>query len=197
MISILFLLTFYTNNQLEPSAKFPAWVRQAVMEAQRETAPEGADLWRLLDETTITLRKDGRQERRRRMVQWVLREGGADRAGYFLIDGDENTTKIKKLKGWHQRASGKFDKLDKDNVVTFGQSDRDIISTDTATLAQFDYLGKGSLVAFESFGIPGILFPHGHPLDKHILPHHAAKNSSHQGRWCRGQGKTLYPTPGV
>ncbi len=131
-------------------SKFPDWAQSALRGFEPGDVPEHAAMIRLLDETRVALRRDGRFEQRRRIVQYVLDERGAEAAALFLIDGDAKGAKIKKLRGWRQRANGYFDKLDRDNVVTVGLSNSRQITSGAMTFGFFEGVSTGAAIAFES-----------------------------------------------
>jgi len=157
---IVTLLCFFTMPLLAADyRKFPDWASQHLNAHAPAGAPEDAAIWRIFDETQITWRADGKVKLRRRIVQYVLRERGASNASMFRIDGDEETTRIKKLKGWHLRPNQQFEKLDRANWVTMGTSTSDQISTDTQTLAFFENVSRGSVIVFESSEVHKSYFP--------------------------------------
>lgn len=129
-------------------SKLPDWAEAAMKSVNLDQAPD-ADVWRLVDDTQLNY-VDGGLEVERKIVQVVLRDRGSDEASVYLVDGDEQTRTIKKLKGWHLRANGKLDKLDRSNVLTIGQANADVVSRETTTFAVFEYVAKGSVVVFNS-----------------------------------------------
>lgn len=143
---------------LSPSlwaADLPQWARQALDASRATQTPEDADFWVLLDETRIQLRRDGRHRQRRRLVTKILTPQGVN-GSVYTVDGDAETTKIKKLKGWHQYKT-KVTKLDKNNVMAISSLEN--ISSDLNTVAYFSGVKSGSVVAFESDEIIDSYFP--------------------------------------
>ncbi len=130
--------------------KLPGWAETVLNNTDFSKAPEDADLWRLLDETQITLQAGGTFLQERRIVQYVLHDRGASTAAVFLIDGEEDSTRITKLKGWHLKKNLALERLDKDNVLTLGLSSLKKLSRNTLTLTGFTRVGKGSVVVFRS-----------------------------------------------
>ncbi len=128
------------------AASLPDWAEAAYKAAENGVRPTKGD-WILLDETRISLREDGRYRQQRRQVRWVLDPDKA--SGLYFINGDEGTTKVKKLKGWH-RHNGKVDRLDKHDVVTMGLSSYSQLNTGFLTAGMFDDVAEDSIVAFES-----------------------------------------------
>ncbi len=126
----------------------PDWAADALNASTTVSKPK-ADIWRILDETRITVEK-GSLFTERRLVQLVLNERGSEEAAIFLADGTEGSRKILKLKGWHLKPSGALNKLDRDNVVTIGEANYHEITYDTTTLAYFDHVSKGSIIVFQS-----------------------------------------------
>ena len=145
-----FFFVMLLASSLCSFAQLPDWAQAALTSVQGTTPPEDEAVWRLLDQTRITLRSDGKWHKQRRLVSLVLQQRGGDSAAVYLIDGQEDNTKIRKLKGWHLNTNGKLKKLDKDNVGTLGMSSRSVSSIDTVTAAFFERVNKGDLVAFES-----------------------------------------------
>ena len=141
------------------AANLPDWAKQATADMDPSQVPQDAGIWCLLDETTLILQDNGTVHKQRRLVKVVLREWAANRASVFVIDGDETATRIKKLKGWHKPVKGKVKKLDKDHVVSLGESSRRQLTTSISTYAFFQGVKKGSIIAFESKEIIESFFP--------------------------------------
>ncbi|MCB1052339.1 MAG: DUF3857 domain-containing protein [Acidobacteria bacterium] len=145
----LFLMTLSLQSEFSIPKGLPDWALRAFAGVDLNETPD-ADIWRLLDETVITCQRKGQWETRRRTVQIVLKQKGAEDAATYTISGDEKASKIKKLKGWHAHPQKGLDKLDKDNVITIGKSTNRTISFDNETLVYFEHVSKGSVIAFES-----------------------------------------------
>ncbi|CAM2063927.1 DUF3857 domain-containing protein [Sulfidibacter corallicola] len=154
----------------------PDWADAALRETASAQPPEDADMWRLLDETVIEETRRGHLVIRRRIVQRVLRERAVDYASVFWIDGDTESTKVKRLRGWHRAASGKINTLDKGNVITVGVADSEYLSNENVTLAMLEKVGPGSIVVFESkeerrsFFPQDLVFPvSSYPIAKRVI----------------------------
>jgi len=140
-------------------SKLPGWARDALTAVDLDSPPEGASVWRILDETEISVLDGNRFRIKRRVVQYVVDLRGSFRASFYLIDGDEDSTQIKKLRGWHLNRFDKLDKLNKKNAVTLGRSTIDKLTRDTLTATAFDDVYSGSIVVFESDEIQKSYFP--------------------------------------
>ncbi|CAM2006099.1 hypothetical protein [Acanthopleuribacter pedis] len=151
LFSLLCLITLFAPPAwAQLGSGLPDWAKTALAEKEGVAPPEKADLWRLLDETIISPDNKGRITVQRRVVQKVITEHGVDLASIFVIDGDPNTTKVKRLKGWHQNSRGKITKLDKANVFTVSQAQINRVSHDASTAAYFEKVGRNSIIVFES-----------------------------------------------
>lgn len=145
MKALIICLMFLSSVALV-AADLPDWAEAAVQAAQGKEKPAKGD-WILLDETRVSLRGDGRYRQKRRQVRWVL---DPDRAsGMYLINGDEASTKVKKLKGWHRHGK-KVDRLDKHDILTIGMSSYSQLNQGTLTAGMFKNVDVDSIVAFES-----------------------------------------------
>ncbi len=155
---------------------FPAWAEAVLQETQLLVPPDDTDMWRILDQTVIEPGPKGKIKVKRRVVQRVINEQGVAAASMYLIDGNADTTKIKRLKGWHRNSLNRVATLDRQNIVTVSQAEIDKLSHDEATIAVFEKVGPNSIVAFESYEIRETLFPQdlvfmlGHfPIAKRII----------------------------
>ncbi len=128
------------------AADLPDWAEAAVQSVKGLEKPAKGD-WIMLDETRISLRGDGRYRQKRRQVRWILDPDQA--SGLYFINGDEASTKVKKLKGWHRHGK-KVDRLDKQDILTFGLSSFSQLNKGTMTAGMFEDVDVDSIVAFES-----------------------------------------------
>ncbi len=138
--------------------KLPDWAGEALAKVGDSQPPAEASVWRLLDETEITLLSNGKLKRERRILQRVYKDSDSELAGSYLLPGDEKETKITKLRGWHLMAGEKLEKLDRENIVTVGMSRSDFVVGQTITVAGFDRVTRGSIVAFESREVQNAFF---------------------------------------
>lgn len=157
----LLLLFLPTGLFGQFGAALPDWAEDVLAQAdQLPQPPANADMWRLLDETIMMPDDKGRILVQRRVVQQVLTEAGVDSAATYAVDGDAQVTKIKRLKGWHRNSAGKVAKLDRNRVWTVSQAELSKLTHEATTLAQFEKVGRGSVVVFESKEQRETLFGH-------------------------------------
>ncbi len=156
---LFIICIFVPNLSAQNFSKLPGWAKTALEGVDLKAPPENTKVWRILDETQITMLKNGKLEQERRVLQYVVKEAGAEDGSFFFLDGDERGVKIKRLKGWNLRPSGKLSKLEKENIVALGSSDSERLTTDTVTIAALEGVTKGSIVAFETREIHETFFP--------------------------------------
>lgn len=170
-----FIFLFIATSNLMAS-DLPKWAEDAFQQSREITPPEDAKIWTLYDETTISLRRNGKWEKKRRIVHRTLERVGVSNAGRYFINGHEDSTKIKKLKGWHRNKIGEVERLDRDNITTVGRSTWRDINLGTLTKASFEDIGMNSVVAFESreiitnyFSLEPILLMSENPTLKRVI----------------------------
>lgn len=139
-------------------AGMPDWASKIIEETDLSQAPEDTEVWRLLDRTKITITQKGEFKVQRHIVQYAVREAGADEAGIFLIDGDEDAVDIVELNGWHRKKAGGIKSLSRKNVVTVGRSTARRLETGSTTIGYFGDTNQGSWVVFESEEIHRSMF---------------------------------------
>jgi len=139
--------------------KFPDWAQTVLNQVDLTQIPKDAELWNLIDDLEFKLLNNGKLQVTRKFLRYVAREGGADEGSLYLVFGNEDDTKVKTLNGWHQKSNGVFDKLNKKDIVTLGNSDASTLTRGTTTLAFFPEVDQGSVVAFESVEIESSFFP--------------------------------------
>lgn len=149
---VLSAVNLYAGN-------FPDWVENVLDANQGRLAPAGSDMWRLYDETLLEPGPKGKIKIKRRVVQRVITEHGTKDAARYLLDGDAETTRIKRLKGWHQSSYGRITTLDRGNIISFSQANTNKLTNAATTLAVFEGVGPDSVVAFESYELRESFFP--------------------------------------
>ncbi len=130
--------------------ELPGWAEDALRAAEPFQVPEGAAVWTLLDRTRITRDKDGSWLRSRQVVHRVLQQRGGASASSFALDGAPDTSRIESLRGWHRRADGLVQTLEQKQVTTFGELGGGSLHLRTRTVAGFERVGRGDILAFES-----------------------------------------------
>ena len=80
----LFLMTLSLQSEFSIPKGLPDWALRAFAGVDLNETPD-ADIWRLLDETVITCQRKGQWETRRRTVQIVLKQKGAEDAATYTI----------------------------------------------------------------------------------------------------------------
>ncbi|MDJ0839730.1 MAG: DUF3857 domain-containing protein [Acidobacteriota bacterium] len=148
----LFLLWLFPGTEFDAGRyeELPDWAQVACFKLETATRPGGADVWRLSEQLEINLDEKGNLVRRHRVVDLVLRQGGAERAGQYAVSGSSDGGKLLRIRGWHLPAHGRLDKLDKNKLVVLGASDGANFFDDSVAVAFFKHVAKGSVVAFES-----------------------------------------------
>ncbi len=146
----LLLLTLALGAGHGLAQELPAWAQEALRAAEPFQVPEGAAVWTLLDRTRITRDKDGSWLRSRQVVHRVLQQRGGAQAASFTLDGAPDTSHIESLRGWHRRAAGGVERLDRQRVATYGELGGGQLHLRTRTVAGFERVGRGDIVAFES-----------------------------------------------
>lgn len=139
-------------------AQLPDWAEDVLAAHDLDKSPEDARAWRLLDDITLTMDANGQIIQQRRIVQVVLNPRGIDDANAYIISGNEETSTIKRLKGWHRYANNVIDTLDKRSIYTVGMSSVGSLNRDTQSLALFEDVDVRSTVVFESEEIVDNLF---------------------------------------
>lgn len=140
-------------------SKFPTWAEDILNQVDLKTAPAKASVWTLYDALEFEMLPKGKMQIKRKYLRYVIRESGSEEGSIYLVFGDEDSTKVKSIKGWHQRKNGTFDKLDRKDVVTVGNSRSGELNRSTTTLAFFPDVARGSVVAFESTEVEDSFFP--------------------------------------
>lgn len=156
---ILLLGCSFAGFANEKWHKFPDWTQAVLNQVNFADAPGDSSVWILLDDLALSMNAKGKIVVKRKLVQYVVRESGSIEGSAYLMSGDENSTKVKMLKGWHLGRSGKFDKLNKRDLVTIGDGFSGGLSRSTTSVAAFDDVSKGSIVAFESEEVEESFFP--------------------------------------
>lgn len=128
----------------------PPWAAAHAEAMVVEEAPKGAQVWRLLDETILGFDTDGNLMVRHRIVQAVLHQGGAEAAAGYAQGVNEDVGSVLRITGWHLPRSGPLQKVDQDDMVTYGTSTPGMINRGAVTATGFEFVSKGSVVAFES-----------------------------------------------
>lgn len=138
----------------------PNWAED-ILSREGEFPPpaKDAEMWRLLDHTLATIDAKGRVTIQRRVVQKVLKESGTNMASFFMVQGQSDSTRVKRLKGWHRKSSGEIDKRDRTEVWSRTDTDPTRITQDETTMTALMNVGPGSVVAFESKETSPSLFP--------------------------------------
>lgn len=154
----LFLLVLHLPLWASAWEKLPQWAGDALTETGDAEPPADTAVWRLLDETEITLLSNGKLKRERRILRRVFKDLDSEHAGSYVLPSHEHGAKITRLRGWHLMAGDKLEKLDKENIVTLGLSSSDFVASQTITIAGFDQVSRGSIVAFESREIQDAFF---------------------------------------
>lgn len=128
----------------------PTWAEEALGNSTPFQVPPEAQVWTLLDLTRISRDKSGTWTRSRRVVHRVLQQRGGREAAVFTLDGAEDSSKIESLHGWLRRADGSVEVLDRSNVATYGDRTSAALNRRTRTVAFFERVNRGDIVAFES-----------------------------------------------
>ena len=131
-------------------AGLPRWAKDRIEQSHLTPVDKEEYVVALYDNTIIYYKGDGVIQRVRQVIYRVDDERGAIRASIYTINGNQDTTKVKRLKGWHQNPKRKVENLDKNNVLTVGAWDINELNKDLNTLAFFSNVEKGSYVVFES-----------------------------------------------
>jgi len=158
-ITVMALTALTWTGMAADYSKFPDWAESVLQNVDLKSAPEDSKLWVFLDELNFTMKSNGKLQVERRYLRYVVRAGGADDASIYVVLGNEDDTRVKSVKGWHQNASGVMDKLNKKDTMTLGTSSSEMLTRDTATFAYFSDVDKGSIVAFESEEVGEGFFP--------------------------------------
>ncbi len=147
----LILILMAASCGLLQAADLPAWAENARQQHPITNAPEGATVWRIVDVTEIDWEGGTTYTERRRVAQYVVEDRGTDDASSFAVYGDEETTKVTELSGYHRNASGFVEKRGRRDRVTGGLSTGiGYVNTEVASMTGFSNVAPGSLVSFES-----------------------------------------------
>ncbi len=152
MIALLLLLTFSDNPELsaERFRDLPSWAKEAAINYEPGKAPRDAEGWTMINEYLLGFDKEGYLLVRHRIAHIVLRQGGAADASAYYQDFSSDVGVLQHMTGWHVPLEGPIQVVDHDDTVTMGASMGGMINTQNVTATGFEFIAKGSVVAFES-----------------------------------------------
>lgn len=139
--------TYFQSKNLK---NLPEWASYAVGGLKLEDAPKDARVWILSNEYLLGFDRSGFLLVRHRIVHAVMDQGGADAVSGYAENVSSDVGSVLHMTGWHVPNLGPMQKVDMDDAVTFGGSQPGAINRDNITSTGFEYVSKGSIVAFES-----------------------------------------------
>jgi len=151
MNTLILFLASTAQASIGPAntAGLPSWAQTVTRGLNAQAAPESAPVWRILDDRLMYFQDDGYIYTRRRIVQVVTRQSGADAAALFgHLNADEDE-KIYKFKGWHKKSGGFLEEMGADDLVVVTNSRVNQLSTSQTVYASFQFVSAGSIIAFE------------------------------------------------
>ncbi len=151
MIAVYLTLLFASpDSNYERLLNLPTWVREVTGMYEPEKVPAGAPGVTLLNEYLLGFDKEGYLLVRHRIAHVITDQAGAEAASIYQQGFSADVGVLKHMTGWHVPLEGPIQVVDQNNTVTMGGSNQGAINTHAIAATGFEFVAKGSFVAFES-----------------------------------------------